>query len=1212
MSSLHATNWSYEESRQETRVTLARACVIMAAIMDSFFAAFIVLARRFSPLLLLAAVANGVLAAPFLYRFLDVTGKAISEDQVTTEHNFGIIAAYCGSFAGDLPTKKEAAVLWAGSTFRLNDAIDSVAQQAWAEDESAILRSFASWACDRAQRNAKARKGEEHEKMQALKQIIQSKKEDMRPDTQPAESKDEAHGDDDDHACQREGEDKEADDEEMEEEEEEGENAPEPPQDKKEGAQKSPKDKKDEPQKSPKDKKKDPQKSPEDKKKCPQKPEDKDKDSQKPIDKVKAHWAPKFRELAKKDDRLELDELVLTGSKGSWTIRLEGHETTISPRFTPSSGHWYVTDPDPGRIPGLNLKYKMDFAINQKGGLTMGWNHFDSLELSPGTQKFVRDWGQLEFLRVLASHRIKVEGCFTCSWVAAVNGFWQLRQHEHTQKPRSKRLAGMADWMLSDLALSRECLLALAYAGFPSLMLHLVDYIAQNATGSNRVRAEASVLIAFMSYDSSKEDAQNPFPEYEETPPGKRTFQGKKAGRGPLRVDSAATLVVETPPPKLKRPGSTELSGSLSKKVRHALKADATKAQKNLEDEFEEADCSQGQEDPDTTANKEAPKGKRTSPKAKAKAKNKARVASSKPKATKPNEDPSKTKPKKDSGKTPATKPSKKPDSKAKAKATPKKDSGKTAATKPSIDDGSETEEPSDKKARSSKDPMPRSPKRSPKKAGAKPTSPQKSKASKNEQEEQSMDEKKKIAHRMYMRFYRSVHSKNKMSSLYEDFLQTEGNWRNSLVYKSIKSITRNGRRGIRRWITKRQMLTVFDSAEVVDSIIARKETDDYLRSTEVREHPDCPGLMQYLVLVEEEVTDEDMDEIEDMFRMEDDKEEMSPEDKEKEEEKVRLKKTKQDANKVIGQLSKMIRDHNTKIGELEGLFGAKSKTVQNAVRKEVNDAIAQLTACRANLQAAIDGHQEEQMLSMTDAAKDLMKKMEGSVLAFSKKKSALPPSSEMVFDMIDNASSIGREDAAGALLPAPLTKMGSFCGKNNARDFARSVRLPVVLAYAPTYVETIVKKKADSEEEVRVKIPVLLPHCILAYVFDELGLNISTDALSKYWKHCKRYCPWASDPAFDGTHIPVTLYGDTARYGQGYDQSKVTGCFLMFLVENGYFGDPVANSLHKLLVVAFRDFKTFQRSFHHQLKDVKHRRLNTRLHHTFREEDAMRWLKGA
>ncbi|CAE7253405.1 unnamed protein product [Symbiodinium sp. CCMP2456] len=90
------------------------------------------------------------------------------------------------------------------------------------------------------------------------------------------------------------------------------------------------------------------------------------------------------------------------------------------------------------------------------------------------------------------------------------------------------------------------------------------------------------------------------------------------------------------------------------------------------------------------------------------------------------------------------------------------------------------------------------------------------------------------------------------------------------MVYKSIKSTTRNGRRGIRRWLTKSQMLVIFDSAEIVDSIIARKETDDFLRSTEVREHPDCPGLVQYLVLVEEEVTDEDVDEITDMFRMED------------------------------------------------------------------------------------------------------------------------------------------------------------------------------------------------------------------------------------------------------------------------------------------------------------------------------------------------------
>ncbi|CAE7386579.1 unnamed protein product [Symbiodinium microadriaticum] len=113
---------------------------------------------------------------PFLYRFLDVTSRTVSEDQVTGEHNFSILAAYCSSFAGDLPTKKEAEV--------------------WCQDEAAVLRSFASYACERAQRNPAARhsisvcvslgfgvelfclkrNGEPHERMAALKQIIQARK----------------------------------------------------------------------------------------------------------------------------------------------------------------------------------------------------------------------------------------------------------------------------------------------------------------------------------------------------------------------------------------------------------------------------------------------------------------------------------------------------------------------------------------------------------------------------------------------------------------------------------------------------------------------------------------------------------------------------------------------------------------------------------------------------------------------------------------------------------------------------------------------------------------------------------------------------------------------------------------------------------------------------------------------------------------------------
>ena len=100
-----------------------------------------------------------------------------------------------------------------------------------------------------------------------------------------------------------------------------------------------------------------------------------------------------------------------------------------------------------------------------------------------------------------------------------------------------------------------------------------------------------------------------------------------------------------------------------------------------------------------------------------------------------------------------------------------------------------------------------------------------------------------------------------------------------------------------------------------------------------------------------------------------------------------------------------------------------------------------------------------------------------------------------------------------------------------------------------PVYVETVLKKKEDSEEEVRVKVPILLPHRILSYLFNELGLDISTDVLAKYWAHCKRWCPWCSLDNYDGAHIPVSLYGDTARYGQGFDQAKITGCFMSLVL---------------------------------------------------------------
>ena len=95
--------------------------------------------------------------------------------------------------------------------------------------------------------------------------------------------------------------------------------------------------------------------------------------------------------------------------------------------------------------------------------------------------------------------------------------------------------------------------------------------------------------------------------------------------------------------------------------------------------------------------------------------------------------------------------------------------------------------------------------------------------------------------------------------------------------------------------------------------------------------------------------------------------------------------------------------------------------------------------------------------------------------------------------------------------------------------------------------VKTLLKSMEDEHEIIESEVPVLLPHRILQFLF-EAGLRIKDEVLRKYWEHAKEAFPWAASEEFDGTHYPLALYGDTARFGQGYDQSKVTG-FWMSLV---------------------------------------------------------------
>ena len=88
------------------------------------------------------------------------------------------------------------------------------------------------------------------------------------------------------------------------------------------------------------------------------------------------------------------------------------------------------------------------------------------------------------------------------------------------------------------------------------------------------------------SYDSSKEDAQNPFPTPPSTPPGKAAFQSGKAGKRPIPRSESLDTTIYTPPPKTK---SFDEATSVTKGVNHALRRPQTVDMQSTPDRAKQA-----------------------------------------------------------------------------------------------------------------------------------------------------------------------------------------------------------------------------------------------------------------------------------------------------------------------------------------------------------------------------------------------------------------------------------------------------------------------------------------------------------------------------------------------------------------------------------------------------------------------------------------------
>ncbi|CAE7751716.1 unnamed protein product [Symbiodinium sp. CCMP2592] len=114
---------------------------------------------------------------------------------------------------------------------------------------------------------------------------------------------------------------------------------------------------------------------------------------------------------------------------------------------------------------------------------------------------------------------------------------------------------------------------------------------------------------------------------------------------------------------------------------------------------------------------------------------------------------------------------------------------------------------------------------------------------------------------------------------LFEHWLQANENWNASKLLVTLKNKSGKKKVGLRKWLTKADLLQKYKDEEVVQAIIDAKVNDKELCKTQVRNHPDCPhreDLKQYLCVVDDSEENYEGEEVEHTFEMDNDLDESS------------------------------------------------------------------------------------------------------------------------------------------------------------------------------------------------------------------------------------------------------------------------------------------------------------------------------------------------
>ena len=69
--------------------------------------------------------------------------------------------------------------------------------------------------------------------------------------------------------------------------------------------------------------------------------------------------------------------------------------------------------------------------------------------------------------------------------------------------------------------------------------------------------------------------------------------------------------------------------------------------------------------------------------------------------------------------------------------------------------------------------------------------------------------------------------------------------------------------------------------------------------------------------------------------------------------------------------------------------------------------------------------------------------------------------------------------------------------------------------------------------------------HTVIDYLWNEIGLYVEPSAVQEFWEHSRRHNqPWALEHPASDSHVPLGLYGDSAKITTAFNSDKVVGLF--------------------------------------------------------------------